>query len=319
MSCEKITFFPFEFENTTLCNKCGRSVDACKWIERNFSSMEVLMNQKAEVIQKASNVNMSQSVIDKISTYFDDYIDANFITFKDGKVGQKLKVFSDFCIINTDSLQSKEKLIDELYKTIEDMDEDEDFDDLEVFSTSDKMNIASGLMSGRIVQTGVGAIATAIIKNKEKEKIEMQRAAEYSKKEKTIKDNLDRLVALGERRLAFDQFSNVEICIKRNSRIGFLKFLKVDSNTNTLLDYEYFFFSNTRKLKKEIEQLKLTISHKIATIRSQKASDTIQNETTHNFIKQDVFDEVRCFKQLMDEGIITAEDFDKKKKELLNL
>ena len=43
----------------------------------------------------------------------------------------------------------------------------------------------------------------------------------------------------------------------------------------------------------------------------------VEEATLHN--KSDAFDEIRKYKQLLDEGIITQEEFDVKKKELLNL
>lgn len=45
--------------------------------------------------------NISKDFIDIINNYFDEYINEGFITSISGKDGQTLKIFENYCIVNT--------------------------------------------------------------------------------------------------------------------------------------------------------------------------------------------------------------------------
>lgn len=324
MSCGKTILLTSTFGNVVLCKNCGTLSNVSAWSRRDFSSVEELIAMKNDSIQRASAGNISQDVITEIVRYFDEYIDNGFITTINGRAGQTLKVFSDYCIVTTKNERKKEDLEDKFEDNDDVIEED---DDDSVFSPADKMNIAKGLMSGKIVQTGIGAVMSAKLNQQEKEKTAERKAHERERK-------IERLISVGERRIDLINISSVEMSIRNNSSNGYLRFIPKGVATSNIYNCEYFFFNNSipfesKKIKKSIENIKNIINGKIANIDRQRAIEQEENDRKQMHIEQqipiatksdtDSFEEIRKFKELLDEGIISEEEFNIKKKELLGL
>ncbi len=308
--------------------------------------MEELLTQKNDAIQRATTGNMPQAIIDEITKYFDEYINAGFVTTVNGKAGQLLKVFADYCIVFTKSEGKKEELESSFHEFDDDYDDDYDYDDDDdaILSSADKKHLASGLLSGRIVQAGVGAAVTAVLNSQEKEKREEQRAKEQRHKEQQYKKKIGKIIVVGEKRISLGKITDVELFTKKDVSNGYLKFVPKGVASANLYNCEYFFFKNSipfesKKIKQRLEAIKNDINQKIANaeIEAKKAKEiaaqkkaekekVAQEEQVRRMVEQatqqnkaDVFEEVRKYKQLLDEGIITAEEFAAKKKELLGL
>ena len=316
MSCGKLALLPSTIGNIVLCRNCASIIDVVSWENRDFSSMEELLSRKNEVMEKASVGNLSQPVIEKISHYFDEYIDAGFITTIDGKAGQILKVFANHCIVITKNENKKEDLKASFYQ----FDDGNYDDDDEVFTYEEKRNLANSLLSGRLVQTGIGAAVSATLKRQEKEKNAERRCTER-------RINLDRLITIGERRVNLSGLSSIEVFSKKDVTNGYLKFVKNGAKQTTLYNCDYFFFNNSipfksKKIKQEVENIKNFLTERLAKIKQESlASETQAKERQRapqtNTV--DIFEEIRKYKQLLDENIITEEEFNLKKKQLLKL
>lgn len=202
-------------------------------------------------------------------------------------------------------------------------DDDDDYDDDDVLSSEDKRSLARGLMTGKIVQAGIGAAVSATLNKQEKEKNAERKSHERHK-------NIARLISVGERRVNLNSIACVETFSKANTANGYLKLVHKGAMPNTLYDCEYFFFNNSipfksKKIKQEVENIKNILTERIAAAEQAALTAAIQAErqkAEQQFVPQnnvDVFDEIRKYKQLLDEGIITEEEFNSKKKELLKL
>ena len=320
MSCGKSVLLTSNFANVVLCKNCGSIIDVSEWKGRDFSSMDELLSKKNEVLQKATTGNLSQSVISEIARYFDEYINAGFITSIDGKAGQTLKVFAYHCIITTKSDGKKDELENMFYQ----FDDDDDDDDDDAALTSEEIrNLAKGLMTGKIVQAGIGAAVSATLNKQEKEKNAEKASRERHK-------NIARLISVGERRVNLNSISSVESFSKANTANGYLKFVHKGAKQNTLYDCEYFFFNNSipfksKKIKQEVETIKNILTNRIAATEQEAlmaAAQAERQKAEQQFAQQtkvDVFEEIRKYKQLFDEGIISEDDFNTKKKQLLGL
>lgn len=315
MSCGKSVLLTSSFANVVLCKNCSSIIDISEWKSRDFSSLNELLSKKNEVLQKATAGHLSQSVIAEINRYFDEYINAGFITSIDGKAGQTLKVFARHCIITTKSEGKK----DELANTFDQFDDgDDDDDDDEALTFEDKRSLARGLMTGKIVQAGIGVAVSATLNKQEKEKNAEKKSHERHK-------NISRLITVGERRVNLSGISSVETFSKANIANGYLKFVHKGATPNTLYDCEYFFFNNSipfksKKIKQAVESVKNILTERIAGAEQAALTATMQAE--QQLVPQnnvDAFDEIRKYKQLLDEGIITEGEFNSKKKELLKL
>ena len=314
MSCEKTILLTKSFGNVILCKNCASIIDVSSWKSREFSSMTDLLNTKNVALQKASNGSISQNVISEIKSYFDEYVDAGFITSLDGKAGQTLKVFANHCIISTKSETKKTELENMFYQF-----DDDDYDDNELLTNADKKSLARGLMTGKIVQAGIGAAVSATLNKQEKEKNAEKKSLERHK-------NISRLITVGDRRVNFTNISCVETFSRANTANGYLKFVKKGAQQNTLYDCEYFFFNNSipfksKKIKESIENIKNVLIERIDTLEQEEKQTTRRTviPKTQHKDNVDSFDEIRKFKQLLDEGIITEDEFNTKKKELLKL
>lgn len=318
MSCGKTALLTTNFGNVVLCKNCGSLANVSAWSSRDFSSMEELVNQKNDAIQKATAGNISPTIIDEITRYFDEYINAGFITTINGKAGQTLKVFSSYCIVTTKNETKKTELENMFYQF-----DDDDDDDDEILSSDDKRNLVRGLMSGKLVQAGIGAAVSATLNQQEKEKSAERKSHERHK-------NIGRLISVGERRIDLRTISGIETFSQANTANGYLKFVKKGASPNTLYDCEYFFFNNSipfesKKIKQRVEAIKNTLTERIAATEQevqiaaiQKEQKKVEKQATQQ--KQtDAFEEIRKFKQLLDEGIISEEEFNTKKKQLLGL
>ena len=311
MSCGKTTLLSTKFSNVVLCKNCSSLINVSTWNERNFTSINELVNQKKDILQKASESNISQVVMDEIVRFFDEYINAGFITSLNGKAGQSLKVFENYCIITTKNETKKIALENMFYQFVDDDDDDDD----EILSSDDKKNIIKGLISGKLVQAGIGVAVSATLNQQEKEKLEEKKDHEQHK-------NIERLITVGERYVDLKNISRIETFSRANTANGYLKFIKKGAKPNTLYDCEYFFFNNsipfeTKKIKQNVESIKNILNQRISTMKKE-----VQVEAKNQTMQQsstDVFEEVRKFKQLLDEGIISEDEFSMKKKQLLGL
>ena len=119
-------------------------------------------------LQLASSNQFSNDAIKVISDYFDEYINDGYVTIINGKAGQTLKVFSNYCIINTKDIQ-RDSLVDALYQLL---DKEDQNNASSSFDASEIKGAVNGLMRGRIVQTGVGIATSAVLKSMSKEKAE---------------------------------------------------------------------------------------------------------------------------------------------------
>lgn len=309
---------------------CASTAHVSSWIARDFTSIEELNTKKSEILQKANASNMPKDGIDAITHYFDEYINAGFVTTINGKAGQTLKIFSDYCIINTKNESKQDELVDMFYQ-FDDLDDDDDDD--AVLSATDKKALAQGLMSGRWVQAGIGAVVSASINQEEKEKAEI-------KKRHTLHKRREKLVIVGERRIDLKKMDCAEMFTKSNAENGYLRFIPKGVAHSDLYSSQYFFFKNTipfesKKIRKRVEEARDIINDRIiaieveaqvaaekkaerqATAQAKKIKKIVEEATQEN--KSDVFEEIRKYKQLLDEGIITQEEFDTKKKQILKL
>ena len=310
MACGKTALLTTTFGNVILCKNCGSLVNASAWSSRDFASMDELVTQKTEAIQKATNNNMPQGVIEDIANYFDQYIDTGFVTSINGKAGQTLKVFSVYCIVTTKS-DEKQVALQNMFSQFDDGSEDEDSS---LISSAD---VVKGLMTGKMVQTGIGIAVNATL-NQEKKTRERRK-------------NIDRLITVGERRIDLRNMSSVEVYSRSNTANGYLRFVPKGVSSNRLYNCEYFFFNNslpfeTKKIKQKVESLKDTLNLKIFNLQRdiQKAEQIkrdieMDEKDNQQQNKVDAFEEIRKFKQLLDEGIISEAEFNMKKKELLGL
>ena len=325
--CNKKELFSLFFSNVCLCRNCANLIRLSEWEDRIFDSIDDLIGTKNKILSIiSSNPNMIQ-IKKSVEDYFDEYINKGFVASLDGKAGQKLLIFNEYCIVNTKKKSQRDELVIRFNDYI-DLDfyddinnNDDNYDELKKISNI--VNFNKGLMKGGIVTSGISMVADLVMSEMKEEKILEKK---YEKKREITKKKAKEIICVGDRLLNLNKYSRVETYFKSNNSYGYMQFVPKDKNSNDMFDCDYFFFNPgvfglNKNLKNRIEIIKNILNKMISSLPS---SVTIKNNETHEDIitkdrTVDNFAEIRKYKELLDEGIITEDEFNQKKKKLLNL
>ncbi len=325
IACGKSVLISTDFGNYCLCKNCASKVNASVWKNRDVSSIEELITNKNNALLLANQNGFSENAVNAIEKYFDAYINAGYVTTINGKVGQILKVFGEYCIIDTKNEEKKSELASLFYYFTDD-DEDDEEDDRSIFE-KEKDSIVKGLLTGKIVQTGIGLAASAVIDTQEKEKADERRSRERRKKR-------EKLIVVGEDKINLKDFGHVDTCLIPDTSKGYIRFIPKGVATNEYYACTYFFFNvsnpfERKKIKAHMDSIRDILNEKILSIDKEQEKAAIEAKNTQERVAQkmkvarnsdkDAFEEIRKYKGLLDEGIITEEEFNKMKKELLGL
>lgn len=326
VACGKNTLLSTDFGNVSLCKNCASKVNVTAWKNRDVSSIGELVTNKNNALQLATGNGFSSEAVNAIEKYFDSYINAGYVTTINGKVGQTLKIFGDYCIIDTKNEEKKSELASLFYYFTDD-DEDDEEDDRTIFE-KEKDSIVKGLLTGKIVQTGIGLAASAVIDTQEKEKADERRSRERRKKR-------EKLIVVGEDKINLKDFGHVDTYLIPDTSKGYIRFIPKGVTANEYYACTYFFFNvsnpfERKKIKAHMDSIRDILNEKILSIEkeqekaaiearmSQKMSAKSNMKVDRNSDK-DAFEEIRKYKGLLDEGIITEDEFNKVKRELLGL
>ena len=338
------------FDGTRICNACASIINLSAWVNRDCETLDDLKNLKMNALSAASNNKFPPDFIARIQCYFDSYIEVGYITTIHGKSGQDLKIFKDHCIIDTKGEAKRNTLMNEFYhfEPDDDDDDDNDNDDDSLFSSKDVGRFVHGFMTGGIIKTGINIATSAYVNSKEKEKEEERQRKIAAKKEKRKRRDRESVITTGERRVFFSEYKRVDSCNPDNSPIGCLKFIPIDSEH--YLNCDYFFFKNSsaipfegKKIRARMAGIADMCNKRITELRLQReylmqeeanrrrlekeeadritqlAQEENQKRALEMEQQQNAFAQIRKYKELWDEGIISEEEFTKKKKELLGL
>jgi hypothetical protein len=276
--------------------------------------VEELVNTKNSVLSIiSSNPNMSQ-IEKSVEDYFDEYINKGFVMALDGKAGQKLLVFSDHCIVTTKSESKKDELVSRFDEYIDHDIDDDDNDELKTLSNIGKLG--KSLVKGNFVATGISMAAGSMMNETIKE---MKEEKAYELRKRKAKS----IINVGDRILNLNEYSKVETYWASNKLYGYVQFVPKGKKSKDMFDCDYFFYNlgvlgQNFILKKKIELLKNTLNKMITSLPS-KVENEVKEEVVSKKSSNDNFADIRKYKELLDEGIITEEEFNQKKKELLNL
>lgn len=325
VSCKKVALMPSVIGKMTFCQSCALKLNTNSWKNRIFSSKDELTEKKITTLSSAKENGMSSESLEMINYYFEEYSDKGFFAAVNGKSSQTIKVFNDYLIVDTKDSMASNALSNISYCLDDDDDDDDEVDFFSILS-SEKSNIMKGVMSGKFVQTGLSFATAAVIDQKEKTS---------ERKSRERHKNIDRLVTMGELKINYKNLDHVSI-YSSNSAYGCLIFVPNGVSEKDFYACQYFVFDNSRpleskKIRQKLEQIKEFINDKIEEIKENKRqieakekADAIKAEKEQQIKvleqpKQSPFEEIRMYKELLDEGIITQEEFNLKKKEILGL
>lgn len=291
--CGNSMLIPNKVLGHTLCLKCAMTLKVSAWKNKDFETNEEVISMKSDVIFSASRAGMSGNVIQTVADYFDSQIEEGLVYKFYGGEDQILKVYEDYCQIIT----------------LEDFDEDE-------MSKKYARSMKKGVSLESIFSDGaaVRSLAMGLISKKSLVKTGMSLASSVvlnSAIDYYFPGKADVLATPGIKTINYIDCEDIKLMKHNTDReecIGAIKFL-----LNSSKEYNFFYSYNNSSAK----NVCTTINELVGQI---KAEQQASERTKSNLVGDStVADEILKFKELLDVGAITQEEFDAKKKQLLNL
>ena len=295
----------------------------------NYMSKEELEEDRKNILKIASDLKFPQLALDEINKHFDSKAEKNWLYTIDGKKGQVIKIYENHFVIVTKS-DFDMSTIEEEYNEIN----IKDNPTIHKIKKEDVKNLTTGIIGngGDIVKD---LLIAGITKGKLTEKKLGKMTDKFSNSfESTIENYIDvaydnyyaekkSFTSLGEEHyFSYSDFDIISFRNIGNDNLGYLKFQnKITINNN---EYDVLFFygrdikSKVKKIMPSVYSLLFKkINESKVRLPNKEDEEKIQVDTQVNDLK--VLDDIVKFKELLDSGIITQEEFDKKKKELLRL
>lgn len=292
-ACGKSVLFANKFEDKIFCVGCAKTIGINTWINKEFFSNDEILKTKNDVVLSARNAAFPNEMINKISNYFDEQIEDGLILKIDGGEKQVIKVYDEYCTIFTSNNFDEENVSKRYARALK---KGPSFDSL-ICEAGKVSSLTKGLVSNKtLISTGV-SIAKSV--------------AVHSAMNYLYPETIDLVVSPGKKKIYFEESVDVQLMKynpDKDESIGCIKF----SYDNTR--EELFFFSRQQNKIIEacgvINELISKAKEKVKTNEKGKAA-LIGTSTAA--------DEIKKFKDLLDMGAITQEEYDLKKKQLLNL
>lgn len=338
--CGKNSIFPETYGSLTLCKKCSMKILTPTWKDAVYSTNDELMEQRDSVLKMARRAGFPQHAVDALAKYFNDQKIKGLIKIFAGGAGQNLVVFEDRFSIDTQEDFDDEE-VGEAYralmtpslrgKGVKEPEEDSGIDGEMLAGVA--RDVLSGFAFGgglgrSVVRAGVG-VATGMAAKSQKG--DAPRAVA----------NVELRVSQGMRTYKYSDFQDVRLRTPvGEEEYGFLEFQKgVDPDPAKDI---YFFFKRGDSRKKGAKELHGYIQGRVIQIATQKverereareaakakaraareAKDALiaqALQSSRQSTQMSAPDELMKWKQLLDVGAISQQEYDAKKAQLLGL
>lgn len=338
-ACGKNSLLPETYGTLTLCKKCAIKIRTSAWRNKVCTTNEEVMEERDSAIRMAMSSAFPQSAIDALKQYFDDQIMDGLIKLYDGGAGQVLAVFDDHFTIDTHEEFDYEEIEDEYRAMMSPSLRGKGAFDPEEHSGIDGEMLASAVHSAisglafgggfgkSVVRAGVGIASEMTAKSKRKDEVSIGIA------------NVELRVAFGLKEFYYSDFEDAVLRLPiGEEEYGFIRFQK-GSKPNPNKDYLFFFTENK---KNEVKKVHATMHEKIHLLTERRAriekatKEAAKLKAKEEKAAQDALliqaamasvqqpqtsapDELMKWKQLLDAGAISQEEYDTKKKQLLGL
>lgn len=339
-ACGKNSIFPETYGSLTLCKKCSMKILSPTWKDNVYSTNDELMEQRDSVLKMARRAGFPQRAVDALTKYFNDQIIKGLVKIFVGGAGQNLVVFEDHLSIDTQDDFDYEE-VGEAYRALmtpslrgkgTKEQEEESGIDSEMLAGAAR-DVLSGFAFGgglgrSMARAGAGIAAGMATRS---QKIEKPQAV----------TNVELRVAQGMRSYKYSDFEDVQLRLPvGEEEYGFLEFQK-GSKPNPAKDV-YFFFMKGDSRKKGVKKLHGYVQERVIKIAEEKAmrkreereaakaKEKAAQEAKDVLIAQALQfsrqptqmsapDELMKWKQLLDAGAISQQEYDAKKAQLLGL
>lgn len=323
---------PEEYGNSCLCKICSMKILSPTWKNKEYSTNEEIEKQKEIVMKNAAENGFPTKVINDLADFFTSKKVEGLVKNFDGHSGQKMAVCDSYCIINTTG-KFDYKEIEKAYLKLmipEERGQKPSADMLDGLKTTQKAVDIIGDVVGDILPVK-GSLKRQIVKTGKSFAL------------KAISEQLSggtkamRGVQWGERLVDYGEYQIVKFVEPVGKEAyGFIRLQKSEYEEDSEEDI-LFFFSSDEDIKNEAKVLYEFIRKRVKVIKEESEISnrapssqmgSVQSasqqhgeapEAAVETVSLSVADEILKFKQLLDMGAITQEEYDAKKKQLLDL
>lgn len=293
-ACGKNMLIPTNILGYRVCMKCAMILKSRDWLNNAFfETNDDVLRMKNKVMLAASGAGFNGNLLQTISDYFDSQIEEGLVFRFNGHEGQTIKIFEDRCVILTS----------------ENFDED-DVSKRYARSLKKGVSLESIFSDGAVVK----ALATGLLSKRGLVKAGMSIASSValnSAIDNCFPGNASICVSPGARAINYIDCEDIQLLKDNPDRegcIGALRFILKSSN-----EYQFFYSGNN----KTVSSICARINEFVGSV---KENHYAAEEKKNNMVgASTVADEIMKFKELLDMGAITQEEYDLKKKQLLDL
>lgn len=303
--CKQLVNKLIDIENTSICEDCFSKINNSAWKEKEYLDNEQVETNRKQVLLIAQKNNFPMEIVNNINQYFDKKIQPGLICVVDGGVGQILKVYEDYCELITSNRFDLEEMSKRYGKALR-----HSKFSANSFTKNAAKAMAFGVLipGGTIVQAGVRAAASAAVT------IAADMFLSGKSKLNIVKGN----IVINYTRF---EFADYLPCGNGENDVGYIRFTHGQENLNN--DIVFLFARNEKKAERAYEYIYSAVNSAQEAKMNNKEANVINNQTLVQNAQivnnHSAADEIKKFKELLDMGIITQEEFNAKKKELLGL
>lgn len=281
-----------------ICDGCFSAINTSAWKETEYEDNDEVEENRKKVLKIATKRGFPPLVIEGIHEHFNRKLQKGLVCRIDGGVGQILKVFENHCVLITEDDFEIEEMSKRYGKALKRS---------QTRGSSFTSNAAKAfafsalLPGGTLAQAGLRAAASAAVT------AASDRFVSGKGKFKVIKGNF---------KIDYHNFVYVDYadCGEKETDIGYIRFCR--NADNPFDDVVFLFEYDDGKLERAYSG----ICKGIEMARQPAPAPQIPSNVAQpiQVSQLSVADELLKFKQLLDMGAITQEEYDIKKKELLN-
>lgn len=280
-----------------ICKKCYDKIDISEWREENYIDNVAVEKNRNKVLKIAKKNSFPISVTEQINLHFDRYIQQGLLHVIRGVRGQTLKVFETHCMLITDKHFDVDSSV-------------------EAFNSARKKNrkriqsTAHNNVRSITKELLVGNVFNAV--SKTADTIATTTANIVTGQKERFK------IIKGTCSINYLEYDVIEFCDAYEDEVGFIRFHNT-RNGDTINEDLVFLFNTNRWVREAYQDIircssdpRLYSVNASTRSNSQKQVETVRVNSVSNA------DEILKYKNLLDIGAITQDEYEIKKKELLN-
>lgn len=287
--CGKNVIVPIGILGNKVCMKCAKALKKREWDGVILETNDDVVKMKNKVLSSADNAGIKGDLIQTVSNYFDSQIEDGLLYRVDGGEEQIIKVYENHCLIITseefDESETSKRYAKSLKKGIS------------LKSILSDEAVVKAVASGLILKRGLAkngmAVASSIAVN--------------SVLQNCFPGKADISVLQGVKRINYSDCEDIQLLkydSEREDCIGAIVFLLKSTK-----EYQFFFSDKEESVARVCAKMDELVCK---TKNTESIKENVVGSNT-------VADEILKFKQLLDMGALTQEEFDIKKKQLLNM